>query len=50
MSEIRLPNPVFSYPNANINATKISHTVVFEKPDNPHVNTFSEVKAPGGIY
>ena len=46
MSEIRFPNPVFSYPKANINATKISHTVLFENPDKPHAKTFSEVKTP----
>ncbi len=34
---MRLPRPVFSYPSANMNAPKISHTVVLEKPLNAHL-------------
>ena len=43
MSEMRLPRPVFSYPNANINAIKISQTVVFENPDKPQAIAFADV-------
>ena len=40
---IRLPSPVFSKPEANIKATKMSHTVLSENPDNPHERTSDEV-------
>jgi hypothetical protein len=30
-------------------ATKISHTVLFEKPDNPHIRTLSEVTGAAGV-
>ena len=33
-----------------MNATKISHTVVFENPDKPHANTLPEVNSAEEVF
>src|SRR5450755_3087022 len=44
---MRRPSPVLSYPSANMNAPKISHTVPLEKPDNAQVSAALAGLKPG---